>query len=88
MFPKISPIMPVHRRDIFDSPDWVYEVKHDGFRALAYLQQRQCRFVSRRGNEMKRFDDLAAIIAKELRVKDAVLDGEIVALDDDGMPAF
>ena len=38
--------------------------------------------------DMKRFDELAGIIAKEVRVKDAVLDGEIVALDDSGMPAF
>ena len=88
MFPKISPIIPVRRRDIFESPDWVYEVKHDGFRALAYLQQGKCRFVSRRGNEMKRFDELAALISKGLRVKNAVLDGEILALDNDGMPAF
>ena len=63
-------------------------MKPDGFRALAYLQQGKWRFVLRRGNEMKRFDELAALIAKELRVKNAVLDGEIVALDADGMPAF
>jgi ATP-dependent DNA ligase len=55
--PKLSPIIPVRRRNIFDSPDWVYEVKHDGFRALAYLEDGQRRLVSRRGNAMKRFDD-------------------------------
>jgi len=48
----------------------------------------RCRLISRRGNEMKRFADLAARIAKELKVKDAVLDGEIVALDAAGKPAF
>ena len=37
MFPKISPIIPVRRRDLFESAEWVYELKHDGFRALAYL---------------------------------------------------
>ena len=37
---------------------------------------------------MKRFADLAALIAKQLKVKDAVLDGEIVALDGTGKPAF
>src|ERR1051325_3643850 len=37
---------------------------------------------------MKRFTDLAACIAKELKVNDAVLDGEIVALDGAGRPAF
>ena len=37
---------------------------------------------------MKRFNDLAACIAKELKAKDAVLDGEVVALDGTGRPAF
>jgi ATP-dependent DNA ligase len=37
---------------------------------------------------MKRFADLAACIGKELKITDAVLDGEIVALGRDGRPAF
>jgi ATP-dependent DNA ligase len=37
---------------------------------------------------MKRFADQAACIAKEVKVKDSVLDGEIVALDCAGKPAF
>jgi ATP-dependent DNA ligase len=48
MFPKISPIIPVRRADIFESADWVYEVKHDGFRALGYLDEGRSRFVSRK----------------------------------------
>jgi bifunctional non-homologous end joining protein LigD len=64
------------------------QVKHDGFRAVAYVGDGRCRLISRRGNEIKRFADLSACIAKELRVKDAVLDGEIVALDGAGRPAF
>ena len=37
MSPKISPIIPGRRRDLFESAEWIYELKHDGFRALAYL---------------------------------------------------
>jgi bifunctional non-homologous end joining protein LigD len=88
LFPKISPIIAERRPDIFEHPDWVYELKHDRFRALAYLDQGRCRLVSRRGNEMKRFEDLRASLGKELKVKNAVLDGEIVAIDESGMPAF
>src|ERR1051325_10416687 len=88
MFPKITPIIAVRRRDLFESADWVYELNHDGLRALAYLDAKRCRLISRRGNEMKRFADLSACIAKELKVTDAVLDGEIVALDGSGRPAF
>jgi bifunctional non-homologous end joining protein LigD len=54
----------------------------------AYVDEDRCRFVSRKGNEMKRFDDLCAAIRKQLKIKSAVLDGEIVALDESGMPAF
>jgi bifunctional non-homologous end joining protein LigD len=86
--PKFSPIIPVRRQDIFDSSDWVYELKYDGFRALGYIEDGRCRFVSRKGNEMKRFEDLSAATRKQLKVKTAVLDGEIVALDESGMPAF
>ncbi len=42
----------------------------------------------KRGNEMKHFNDLSGAAAKELKVTDAILDGEIVALDGNGMPAF
>ena len=88
MFPKINPIIPVRRRDLFESAEWLYELKHDGFRALAYFGEHRCHLLSRRGNQMKRFADLSACIAKELKVNDAVLDGEIVALDGSGKPAF
>jgi bifunctional non-homologous end joining protein LigD len=88
MFPQISPIIPERRPGIFEHPDWVYELKHDGFRALAYLDEGRCRVVSRKGNEMRRFDDLCASMGKELKVSNAVLDGEIVAVDEAGMPVF
>jgi bifunctional non-homologous end joining protein LigD len=89
MFPKISPIIPERRPGIFEHPDCVYELKYDGFRALAYLDHGRCRFVSRKGNEMKRFDDLCSALPKEIKVRSAVLDGEVVALDErTGKPAF
>jgi bifunctional non-homologous end joining protein LigD len=89
MFPKIQPIIPERRPGVFeDDPNWVYELKHDGFRALAYLDQGQCRLVSRNGNEMKRFEDVCIAIGKELTVNDAVLDGEVAAVDESGLPAF
>ena len=82
------PFIPVRRRDLFESAEWVYEVKHDGFRVIAYVGGRRCRLISRRGKDMKRFGDLSGLITKELKVSDAVLDGEIVALDRIGKPAF
>jgi bifunctional non-homologous end joining protein LigD len=34
-------------KEPFDNPDYVFELKHDGFRALAYIESRECRLVSR-----------------------------------------
>jgi ATP-dependent DNA ligase len=48
---KISAITPVRRRDLFESREWLYELKHDGFRALAYIGEGRCRLISRRGNK-------------------------------------
>lgn len=75
-------------RSCSESGEWLYELKHDGFRALAHLNADRCRFVSRRGNEMKRFNELAAFITKEPKVKDAVLDGKVVALMAPAGPLF
>jgi bifunctional non-homologous end joining protein LigD len=88
VFPKIRPIIPVRRRELFESAEWVYELKHDGFRALAYITDGRCRLISRRGNEMKRFKDLSELLAKDLKATSIILDGEIVALDGTGKPAF
>jgi len=69
------------RREPFSHRDWLYEIKHDGFRALAVIVAGQCRLISRNGNRFARYDELAARIAYECQANDAVLDGEIVCLD-------
>jgi bifunctional non-homologous end joining protein LigD len=68
--------------------DWIYEIKFDGFRTLAYADGDNVRLLSR--NE-KSFDDKFPEIAgavRDLKLDDAVLDGEIVALDDKGVSSF
>jgi ATP-dependent DNA ligase len=67
--PRLNPIIPVRRQDIFDSSDWVYELKYDGFRALAYVDDGRCRFVSRKGNEMKGLTSFAPRSEKYSRLK-------------------
>jgi len=81
--------MPLRRhRDPFSHRDFVFELKHDGFRALAFVQNGTCRLVSRNGNDFKSFTVLNETIPKELKAKSAVLDGEIVCLDADGRSQF
>jgi len=68
--------------------DWIYEIKFDGYRALALRGGNQTRILSRNQKDLgKKFQIIADSIAG-LNVQDAVLDGEIVALDDKGRPSF
>jgi bifunctional non-homologous end joining protein LigD len=69
----------------FDNPDWLFELKYDGFRALAEIRDGRCRLISRNQNPYKRFDPLCAELPRVIR-KDCVLDGEIVCLDEHGRP--
>jgi hypothetical protein len=71
----------------FDHPDWLFELKHDGFRALAYVEGHRCRLVSRRGHTFAKWDLLCEEIAHSVTAMRAVLDGELVCLGDDGRAA-
>jgi bifunctional non-homologous end joining protein LigD len=81
--------MPLERRrDPFDHPDWLYELKWDGFGTLAYITGGGSKLISRNGNAFRSFPDLASELALEVNADDAILDGEIVKLDDDGRLQF
>ena len=67
-------------------PDWFFEIKWDGFRSLTYLEDGHCRLVSRNGNEFKSFPALNLALPLECGAQDAVLDGEIVCLDNSSRP--
>src|SRR5690348_17243228 len=71
----------------FDHPDWLYEVKWDGFRALAYIANGECSLVSRKGIPYKSFRELARWMGSNIAA-DVILDGEIVCLDQNGQPDF
>src|SRR4051794_8159843 len=88
MVPSVQPMPLVSVRDPFDHPDWVYEVKWDGFRALAYIDGHDCRLVSRRGHEYKSWPYLATELAHAVRCDSAVLDGEITYLQPDRPKPF
>jgi bifunctional non-homologous end joining protein LigD len=81
--------MPLKRlAEPFDDPNWIFEIKHDGFRALAFIEDGHCRLISRRANVFKRFTGLVQSLPLELRARDAILDGEIVCLAPDGRSLF
>jgi bifunctional non-homologous end joining protein LigD len=72
----------------FSSPNWVFEIKWDGVRALAQIENGKTTLWARSGRdvtlEYPEFKDMAA----RLRVRNAIIDGEIVTLDADGRSNF
>ena len=71
----------------FDDRDWVFELKLDGYRALAFIDRVSARLISRTGNDLS--SAYPAIINDLVEIKiTAVLDGEIVVVDDAGIPRF
>jgi bifunctional non-homologous end joining protein LigD len=74
-------------REPFDDDGWAFELKYDGFRALAFVDRATVHLLSRTGHRYRQFDPLAALRC-ELRCETAVPDGELLALDDEGRPDF
>ncbi len=71
----------------FDGEDWIFELKWDGFRAMALLQENKVKLISRNGLSFNsRYPSIAEEIEK-LPIE-ACLDGEIVVVDDQGHPSF
>jgi hypothetical protein len=66
---QFQPVRLASRREAFDHPEWLFELKYDGFRALAFVEQGRCRLVSRNGNTFQSFDGLADSLPQELRCR-------------------
>jgi bifunctional non-homologous end joining protein LigD len=85
---NLRPIRLSRRAEAFDSEDFLFELKIDGFRALAYIENGKSQLVSRNGNVFRGFADLASWIAERVPIGSAVLDGEIACVDEAGRPVF
>jgi bifunctional non-homologous end joining protein LigD len=72
----------------FDGAEWLFEIKWDGYRAVAFITDGKVRLVSRNQNDLTpRYPELKDM-AKFLKAKTAILDGEVVALDKEGKASF
>jgi bifunctional non-homologous end joining protein LigD len=68
--------------------EWGYEIKWDGFRVLALKDGADVRLLSRNNVDLtKRFPSVASSLSR-LNARGALLDGELVALDERGVPSF
>jgi bifunctional non-homologous end joining protein LigD len=84
----IHPMLATSVDEPFDGPDWLFEIKWDGYRAIAFLENGKLRLVSRNQNELtQRYPELKDL-PKFVHAKSAILDGEVVALDEQGRASF
>lgn len=68
---------------------WEYEIKWDGYRAIAGVVGGEAVLTSRRGNDLtERFAAVAKAVERAVRTPDCVLDGEVCALDEQGRASF
>jgi bifunctional non-homologous end joining protein LigD len=86
---RYAPMLATSSDSLPHGVGWVYEPKWDGFRAIATLDGGDAKLTSRNGNDLTgRFPTVARAVARAVRTPDAVLDGEICALDDQGRSRF
>ena len=83
----IKPMLAKTTAQLPSGPNWLYELKLDGYRTLALKQRNVVTLFSRRGNNMNRhFPTIAA--ACSFLPNDTIVDGEVVVLDQTGRPSF
>jgi bifunctional non-homologous end joining protein LigD len=84
---NVKPMLATLVKEPFDDPDWVYEVKWDGYRALAYIGKGKTELSSRNNKPFtKKYYPIVEAM-KQWPIN-AVLDGEILVLSDDGKADF
>jgi len=72
----------------FDDPNWLFEIKWDGYRAVSFIENGDVSLVSRNQNDLSpRYPELQDL-PKFVNAKTAILDGEVVVLDEQGRPSF
>ncbi len=88
MLTVIHPMLATPTDKAFDNPDWLFEIKWDGYRAIAFIEGGRVRLMSRTQNDLTaQFPELG-VLPRFVKAERAILDGEIVALDEEGRPSF
>ena len=85
---RLKPMLANTAEAAFSHPDWLFEPKLDGYRVLAFVREGEATLLSRNGLDLT---SRLPMVAGELQAQpeeDFVLDGEVVALDESGLPDF
>jgi bifunctional non-homologous end joining protein LigD len=91
--PNVEPhfVEPMQCKPVSELPQgsrWIYELKFDGYRAIGIKKNQQVELISRNGNNLNRKYPEIVEAMRELPVRSVALDGEIVVLDENGIPSF
>ncbi len=84
----IHPMLATSVEKPFDDPEWLFEIKWDGYRAIAFITKGKVRLVSRNQNDLTAQYPELHNLAASIKAETAILDGEIAALDEDGRSSF
>ena len=84
----IYPMLATLVEEPFDDPQWLYEVKWDGYRAITFLDGSSIKLVSRNQNDLTGAYPELHSLGDFVKAHNAILDGEVVAIDDQGRSSF
>ncbi len=85
---RVQPMLALSTETPFDGDDWLFEIKWDGYRAVSFIENGNVRLVSRNHNDLSAQYRELQILPKHVKATVAVLDGEVVALDEHGRSSF
>ncbi len=84
----LAPMLASTAPEPFDSAEYIFELMWGGLRAMAYVHDGEVRLRARNGRDLTRYFPELLCIPDRLKARDAILDGEIVAIDAEGHPSF
>lgn len=83
----IKPMEPVSYKEVFDNKNFLYQVKWDGVRMVAYIENSRVELINKKmHNRTRQYPELQKI-SQLIKVRNAIIDGEVVVLQD-GKPNF
>jgi bifunctional non-homologous end joining protein LigD len=86
---RYRPMLATLADEVPRGPNWLFEVKWDGYRAIVDLHGGEATLTSRNGNDLTgRFESVAKALERSIKTPDCVLDGEVCALDEEGRATF
>ena len=86
---KIVPMLAQIGDQIPEGSDWLFEIKWDGVRALAFIDEGDVRITGRKGTSIaEQYPEVASALRQSVKAQSAVIDGEVAALDEKGRPSF